>query len=341
VPKGFWFWFGTGLAALLIPLLYHTPYFLSVLVLGCIYFTINLMWSLVVGTAGLYSFATLAIVGISAYASAWLCVKHGWAWYATIPVAIVVGSVVGLLVALPAVRLRGVYFALLTIGLVELCRSYVTQDRGNFGGAQGLTGSDTVIPADEVGTVSGYAWAYAAVLVIVVISLLVYWWVSAGTLGLRLRTARESEPVAQGLGIDVPRARLYVFVVTSAVLGLVGSYKAAYAGSAVPSDFAFTTLLILFAMIVVGGLNSPRGILIGTALIHFIDQRFIDQGASRFIALGVMMLIITLVTTNGLAGLPAQVRTWIRDGDGGDGDVDDLSGEREQEQTVTPEVAGR
>ncbi len=342
MPRGFWFWFAVLLLAIVGPVLYHTPYFLAVLIVGCLYFGINLMWALVIGTAGLYSFATLAIVGIAAYASAWLSVKHGWSWYATMPIGTLVGAVVGLLVALPAVRLRGVYFALLTIGLVELCRSYVTQDRDNFGGAQGLTGSDTVIPLEDVGTVEGYAFAYGVILVIVLIALLVYWWVSAGPLGVRLRTARESEPVAQAFGIDISRARLAVFVITSAVLGLLGSFKAANAGSAVPSDFAFTTLLLLFAMIVVGGLNSPRGILIGTALIHFVDQRFIDQGAARFVALGILMLVITLITTNGLAGLPAQIRDWIAEGNSANGEgTEDLSAEREQEDNVSPEVAGR
>lgn len=320
MPKGFFFWLFFGIAAVAIPVLHHPPGFMADIVLIGLFFSINLMWALVVGTAGLFSLATTAVVGVGSYTAAWFAIKQDLDFWPLYPVlAAVVGAVLGLLIALPAVRLRGVYFALLTIGLVELLRSYVQQDRGNFGGAQGLVGIEGMIPDLEEGSVEGYTKAYAGVLVVVLISLLVYAWVQHGKLGLRLRTSRESEPVAGALGIDIARARLAVFVITSAVLGGIGGFKTAYDGSAVPSAFAFSTLLLLFAMIVVGGINSPRGILFGTVLLYMIDDLLLDQGAKRLILLGALMLIITLFTTDGLAGLPKQIRTWINEGGGGGG----------------------
>jgi len=290
------FWPVVIVLAVVLPPLYNDSYVMAELVLFGIYFAINLMWSLVLGTAGLYSFATLAFVGAAAYSCAWLSINHGLPWWAYAPVGIAVGALGGLLVALPAVRLRGVYFALLTIGLVEACNQYVTGDTANLGGAQGLVGADSIIPPSKQGLIDGYYYAYAGIGVIVIVALLVYWWVSSGRLGLQLRTARESEPVAQALGIDIPRARLAVFVITAAVLGL----------------FDFSTLLLLFAMIVVGGINSPRGILLGTALLQFIEQHYVSWGAPRLILLGVIMLLITLFTTDGLAGIPAQIGRLLR-----------------------------
>ncbi len=330
MPKGFFFWLFTGLAAVVIPLLHHPAGFMADLVLIGLYFAINLQWALVVGTAGLFSFATTAVVGIGSYTAAWFAIKHDLTFWPLYPVlGAIAGGIAGLIIALPAVRLRGVYFALLTIGLVELLRSYVQQDRDNFGGAQGLVGIEGIIPDLQEGTIEGYTKAYAGVLVAVVISLIVYAWVQHGKLGLRLRTARESEPVAGSLGIDIARARLWVFVITSAVLGAVGGYKAAYDGSAVSAAFSFSTLLLLFAMIVVGGINSPRGILLGTILLYQIDDLLLSHGAKRLILLGVLMLVVTLFTTDGLAGLPRQIRNWINAGGGGgssssgssDGDV--------------------
>ena len=92
---------------------------------------------------------------------------------------------------------------------------------------------------------------------------------------------------------------------------------------------SFSTLLLLFAMIVVGGINSPRGILLGTILLYQIDDLLLSHGAKRLILLGVLMLVVTLFTTDGLAGLPRQIRNWINAGGGGgssssgssDGDV--------------------
>ena len=294
-------------AAIVLPPLYDDSYVMAELVLFGIYFSINLMWSLVLGTAGLYSFATPAFVGAAAYTCAWLSLNHGLPWWLYAPIGLAVGAVCGLLVALPAVRLRGVYFALLTIGLVEACNQYVTADTENLGGAQGLVGSDSIIPPSKQGLVEGYYYAYAAIGVIAVVALLVYWWVSSGRLGLRLRTARESETVAEALGIDIPRARLAVFVITAAVLGLVGAFRASYDAGANKSVFDFSTLLLLFAMIVVGGINSAKGILIGTALLQYIEQHFVSWGAPRLVLLGVIMLTITLFSTDGIAGLPDQI----------------------------------
>ena len=306
------FWPVVIVLAVALPPLYDDSYVMAELVLFGIYFAINLMWSLVLGTAGLYSFATLAFVGAAAYSCAWLSINHSLPWWLYAPVGMAVGAVAGLLVALPAVRLRGVYFALLTIGLVEACNQYVTGDTANLGGAQGLVGADSIIPPSKQGLIEGYYYAYAAIGVIVIVALLVYWWVSSGRLGLRLRTARESEPVAQALGIDIPRARLAVFVITAAVLGLVGAFRASYDAGANKSVFDFSTLLLLFAMIVVGGINSPKGILLGTALLQFIEQHYVSWGAPRLILLGAIMLLITLFTTDGLAGIPDQIGRALR-----------------------------
>jgi len=298
------------IAALAVALPFYTDdsYVLAEMILFGMYFAINLMWSLVIGTAGLYSFATLAFVGVAAYACAWLSINHALPWWLYAPVGVVTGALTGLLVALPAVRLRGVYFALLTIGLVEACGQYVVADVVHFGGAQGLVGADSIIPPSKQGLAEGYLYAYAGIGAIVLVALLTYWWVASGRLGLRLRTARESEPVAQALGIDIPRARLAVFVITSAVLGLVGAVRASYDAGANKSVFDFSTLLILFAMIVVGGISSPKGILFGTGLLLYIEQHYNSSGAPRLIALGAIMLVLTLFTTDGLAGLPGQIR---------------------------------
>ena len=306
------FWPVVIVAAIVVPPIYDDSYVMAELVLFGIYFSINLMWALVLGTAGLYSFATPAFVGAAAYTCAWLSLNHGLPWWLYAPVGLAVGAFCGFLVALPAVRLRGVYFALLTIGLVEACNQYVTADTENLGGAQGLVGSDSIIPPSKQGLIEGYYYAYAAIGVIVVVALLVYWWVSSGRLGLRLRTARESETVAEALGIDIPRARLAVFVITAAVLGLVGAFRASYDAGANKSVFDFSKLLLLFAMIVVGGINSAKGILIGTALLQYIEQHYVSWGAPRLVLLGVIMLTITLISTDGLAGLPDQIARALR-----------------------------
>ncbi len=357
------FWGMAGVIAIVIPLIAGTPFLLATMVAFFVYLTWNTMWGLVLGTAGLQSFATVAVAGIAGYAAAYLTVDASNSvsaaagadcsgsrlfglpvldWWVALPVAGVVGLVVGFLISLPAIRLRGIYFALLTIGLVELCRAYTGQDKCNLGGAQGLYGASSFIPSDMMGSLTGYRYAYAAALLMVIVSLLIYWKVNDGRLGLLLRTARESEPVAEVLGIDVVRARMWVFLISSSMLGVAGGFYVAYYKSISPNFFSFSTVLLLFAMVMIGGLNSPRGILIGTMLLTFVDRRFVDVSPpeARFIFIGLLLLVVTLLVSGGLVSVPDQVRQWQtsrgRRGSGPSGNPPEEQGAIEQEAHMPP-----
>ena len=177
----FAFWSVVVVLAIALPPLYDDSYVMAELILFGIYFAINLMWSLVLGTAGLYSFATLAFVGAGGV-------------FVRLAVDQPRPAVVGVRArrASPSARsagcssrcrrcaCAGVYFALLTIGLVEACNQYVTSDTENLGGAQGLVGADSIIPPSKQGLIEGYYYAYIAIAVIVGVALLVYWWVVVG-----------------------------------------------------------------------------------------------------------------------------------------------------------------
>lgn len=344
LPEGTWFWTAAFLVAVFLPLLYGGTHFLNVCVLFGMWASINLMWTLVLGVAGIYSFATLAIVGACAYLATFLSINEGWSWPATLTIATAAGAFLGLVVAAPAIRLRGVYFALLTFGLVELFRSYasVSEDLGQF---EGLYGAASFIPAGLFGTNDGALVGYYAALALVAIALVVYVTVDRGRLGLLLRTARESEQFARAVGIDVVRARMAVFLISSAMLGFIGGFYASFYRGVSPSIFSFDLLLLLFAMIVVGGLGSARGVLLGTALLLFIDQRFLESGPSRFIAAGALMFLVTLFTRSGLAGIPAQLRDWVKAGELEPGPAALASPPRAGGEALQPEraddVAGR
>ena len=310
LPRGTIFWTVLLLIGLFLPLTFGGLGFLSDLGLFTVYASANLMWTLVLGTAGIYSFATFAIAGASGYFAGYLSVAHGWPWPAMLVAGIVVGCLLGLAVAVPAVRLRGVYFALLTFGLASLFSSYVTVTDA-VGGAQGLYGADSFIPQGELGTrVGALVGSYAGMLLLIV-AVVVHRLVDDGRLGLLLRTARESEPFARAIGIDVVRARLAVLAISSAVLGLVGAFYVCFYRGISPAIFDFNTLLLLFAMIEVGGLGSRRGVLLGTAVLLFINQYYLQSGPARLIAIAFLMLLVTLFTRRGLVGIPDQFNEWL------------------------------
>lgn len=311
MPKGGWFWLVTFLFLLALPLLYPSSYFLGTCVVLALYATYNLMWRLVIGTAGIYSFATLATVGAGAYAASYTSITFGWHWSAMLVVATLVGTVTGFLIAVPAIRLGGVYFALFTLGLVELFRTTVIASR-SLGTSQGLFNASSFVPDSVDSPETSVMIAYYGGLLLVGVALGVTWLLDAGRVGLFLRAARESETVTRALGIGVVSARFHVFLISSAVLGLAGGFYAAFYRGVAPSIFSFNLLVLLLAMMVVGGMHSSRGVLLGTALLLFIDQRYIDEGAKRLIAIGIVMLLASTLTPQGLAGIPTQVAAALR-----------------------------
>lgn len=275
-----------------------------------LYAAINLVWMLVVGTAGIFSLATLAIVGAAAYGGAWLSIEYGLPWWGMIPVGTVIGLVFGVVIAIPAVRLDGFYYALLTLGLVELCRVYVIQSR-TFGSATGgLFGADSYIP-DSFDETQGLLLSYYACFVVMLLALGLFRLVNGQRLGRLLRAAPEKhEAFAEAIGVNYRRARIQVFLISSAALGAIGGFYASHFKGASPSLFSIDSLLLLLAMIVIGGLGTAEGAVAGTLIVVLFDRVLIDLGPLRLILIALIMLGTVLFTRNGLFGIKAQFRAW-------------------------------
>ena len=127
---------------------------------------------------------------------------------------------------------------------------------------------------------------------------------------------RESEPLAQAWGIGVGTLRLRAFAVTSAVLGLLGGYYVAFTGSINGQFiFSFDLLLLLFAMLAIGGTSSMGGIVTGAFVVSIFDYQAADLGVLRLVALGIVVLVVVLLAPGGLGGIPLQISAWIADGE--------------------------
>lgn len=299
-----------------------------------LYAAINLVWMLIIGTAGIFSLATLAVVGSAAYTGAYLSIEYGLPWWGMIGVGAAAGLLFGLVIALPAMRLEGFYYALLTMGLVELCRVSVVQSKALGSATGGLFGADSYLP-DTLDETPSLVLGYWCCLLVMVLALALYRAVNGQRLGRLLRAAPEKhEAFAQACGIDYRRARIQVFLISSCALGAIGGFYAAHFRGASPSLFGIDNLLLLLAMIVIGGLGTAEGAVVGTLLVVAIDKLLIDLGPIRLVLIGALMLGTVLVTRNGLFGIRAQFRAWR----------DKIKSQRRAERTksggeVTPEEA--
>ncbi len=301
-----WFWLIGLIGALAIPILVGTNLILTAATTFALFSAINLMWMLVIGTAGIFSLATLAVVGASAYLTAWLSIDYGITWPMMLVLGTLIGLIFGVIIGLPALRIDGLYFALLTMGMVELCRVYVVSSK-TFGVVTGgLYGADSFIPVAWQHHTPGLILGYVSAFCLVLLMLGVYRLVNGQRLGLLLATARESEATAEAIGINYHLSRFTVFLISSAGLGLIGGFYAAYYRGASPALFSIDMVMLMFAMIVIGGIGRAEGAVVGTAVVVFIDKIFIEYGPIRFIVIGFIMLAVTLFARNGLLGIRAQ-----------------------------------
>ena len=221
----------------------------------CFFAAINVLWTLIIGTAGLQSYASLATVGVGAYAATYLSITYGIPWPIMLIAGTLFGALMGFIISVPARRLDGLYYALLTIGISEFLRSYITQSEslgGQFNGA--LFGADRIVSEEAMQTSSGQTISYLVSFFVLLISLAIFRLVSGGRIGILLRTAqasKEDESFAAAIGIDFQRARLVVFLIASAALGFVGAFYATNQGGASLSLFSLDQMLLLLAMIVI------------------------------------------------------------------------------------------
>ncbi len=309
--KPLWWTLGLGLLLVVTPFLPNSM--ISVASVFCIYAAINILWTLIVGTAGIFSLATLAVVGMSGYIAAAANVYLGVPWPFMLIIGPLVGFMAGAILAAPSTRLDGLYYALLTMGVAEICRVFVVQLRALTANNGAITQVDSFIPEDwflqRPGLLLGFGGAFCLLLG----ALLVWRLVNSERLGLLLRAAkgsREDESFCEAVGIDFRRARLQVFVISSAALGFVGAFYAMYYRSISPSIFSLDQMLLLFAMMVIGGLGRAEGAVIGAAVVTIIDKGMIELGPVRIIIVAAIMLLVTIFAREGLTGAREQFRDF-------------------------------
>ncbi|MEZ5922942.1 MAG: branched-chain amino acid ABC transporter permease [Hyphomicrobiaceae bacterium] len=275
-----------------------------------IYAAINLCWMLIIGTASIFSMASYAVVGAAAYGTTYAAIQMGLPWYVLPFLGCFIGLVFGLLIAIPATRLDGFYYSLLTLGVVELCRVYVLQSKELGSATGGLYGAPPYAP-DTIPEYSRLLLSYYACFILMLLALALYRFVDGKRLGRILRMAPEKrEAFAEATGVDYRRARIMVFLISSVALGFIGGFYATHFRGASPNLFTFDTVLLSLSMLVIGGLGRAEGAVIGTLIVVLIDRVLIDLGPLRLVLIGTLMLFVVLFLRGGLFGIKPQFRAW-------------------------------
>lgn len=302
----------TGLVLLLVGLVvYRSSYFNQIAITTMIFVILAASLNLITGTAGLLSLGHAAFFGVGAYAAALLSTKLGWPFWLTLPAAGTIAAAVGALVAIPTMRLTSIYFAVATLGIGEMIYVTLLNWVGLTRGPMGIRS----IPGISVFGQQGMVVGMAVVALVMLGSLWVVHRLTHSYYGNSLRALREDDACADAMGIDVGRLKLQSFGMACCMAGVAGALFAHTTGYISPESFRFGESILILSMIVVGGLGSLYGSIIGAVLLSVLPELLRDLGSYRMIAVGLVLFLSILFLPKGLVGevsAIALIRRQIR-----------------------------
>jgi branched-chain amino acid transport system permease protein len=275
-------------------------FFVHMLITFFLWSVVAQSWNLVLGVSGIYSFAQIALFAVGGWFTGVLSMSFGWNPWVSLALAPIVTTFAALVIGLPSLRLRGVYVVLLTLAFHELLRNYVTNGpRVISGGGYGLIG----VPRLDFGPFSGFGHlvgTYYLALLFFGAATFAIWWVFHSPMGVAFAALRDSEGYAVGRGINQFRIKLFLFGFSAFFTGLAGGLMTHYLGSISHSIFAFSVLINVLAMIVIGGWGSFGGPILGAALLLGLQEGLRDLAEFRTLVLGLALALMAVVAPSGL-----------------------------------------
>lgn len=308
-----------ALAALLLALPFYitNSYWLHVFIMAGM--AVVLACSLrVIANAGLISLGHGGMMAVGAYTSALLVTKVGFSTWGALLISGLAAAFLALLVGFPFMRIKGIYFSLVTVFLAEVVRLTIEQWRSVTGGTMGITGIPVpdaiVIPGVFRADFSSKMQFYYLALVLVAFSLSLLYLLERSKFNQIFAGIEQADFLADSVGISSSRFKVLAFCIGCFFAGLVGGFYSQYMSTITPSTFGFVYSVYVLIYVVVGGRKRFVGPIIGAIIFTFIPEvaRPLKE-YQPFIFAGVLMLTIFFLR-EGVVSLPGKVARLFRGG---------------------------
>ena len=291
-----------------IPVIEHYP---DIMVFAGIYCLITIGLSLLMGYAGQISLGQAAFFGIGAYISGILTANYGMNAWACMVIGMAVAAAVAALVGTPSLKLKGHYLAMATLAFGIIIFIIFNEEIEWTGGPDGMSGIPGLsLFGFEFDSVESYyylVWGFVLAAFIFTVNV-----IQSGT-GRALRAIHASEPAASAMGVDVSKFKIIIFVYSAVLGSLAGSLYAHYLNFINPSTFDLFFSIKLLIMIALGGMHNIWGAIIGACLITFLSYEWLHYFEEfEVIVYGAILLFVTVLLPDGLAGVPGIVKGWFR-----------------------------
>ena len=263
--------------------------------------------NVLIGLSGQMSFGHAGFYAIGAYVVAILTVRQGFAFWLAWPLAALLCAMIGGLLALPALRVKGPYLAMVTIAFGIVVEHGIIEMSGVTGGQNGIM--DIAGPSFSE-LLSGERAIAVIAIVTTALSLLAYALVSRGNWGAAMRAVRDSDIAAESIGLNPLIVKTMAFVVSAFLAGLAGGLYAPLSGFVTPGSFGFIESILFVLIVMIGGAGSLLGPLVGALIVGLLPEFLARFEDARLLIFGVLLLVVLWSAPTGVAGLFAQL--WQR-----------------------------
>jgi len=264
----------------------------------CINILLSLSIGVLSGYAGQVSLGHAAFMAIGAYASAMLTKNYHFSFWLAMPSAALFSAAIGFLLGIIALRLKEDFLAITTMGLNFIVVGFILY-APYFGKALGIGD----IPSPHfLGQEMTRPVFTGLCLFIVAAIIITVWWLQRSWIGLAWRGIREAEDVAQVMGINITKFKIFACIISTAIAGIAGSLYAHFLQFITPYDFGFPLSIQILSFAVLGGLGTIRGPVLGAIILTILPEylRFIQD--YRMLTYGMILVVVMMYQPQGLFG---------------------------------------
>ncbi len=298
-----------AIATLMLPLLFPDSYYVTVVgVTVCTNIVLAVSLNLLMGYAGQISLGHAAFFGLGAYSSAVLTIKYGMNPWLAMTAGVIAVTVLSYVLSRPILRLKGHYLAMATLGLGIIVHIFFVQADQFTGGPDGISGLPVLsILGYPIDSDLKWYWTFA---IFMLASVLFSLNIAHSRSGRALAAVHGSEIAAQMLGVDTARVKSHVFVFSAVLACITGSLFAHQQDFVSPESFSFFFSIELVTMVVLGGLGSTFGAVIGAILLSLLPEVLLVFEDFEVMIFGAILMVIMIFLPQGL--FVAMEETFFR-----------------------------
>ena len=280
-------------------------YFTHVLSISFYYVIMAASWNLIAGYTGQFSLAHHAFAAMGGYTSALLVIHFKIPILMGIPLGGILAGAVGYFLGTLCLGMRAIYLGLATWAFSESFRITLSM-------AYRLTRGDLGLSTPSLLS-TGEAFPYYYVfLLLAIVCLFIMYKIIHSRIGYYMRSIRDDEEAALAMGVDTVKWKRFVFVTSSFFAGIAGAFHAHYIGLLSPVSVDFNEMAILIIMVIIGGLRTFAGPIIGAIFIELLSELLREYGEIRMVLFALMVIIIMRVNRDGIVGIGRKILPKIK-----------------------------